>query len=147
MYSHKTFMATPATIERQWFVIDATDKVLGRIATEAARMLRGKHKPTFTTNMDTGDNIIIVNAEKIKLTGNKLNDKMYTTFSGFIGGLKQISYGNLLATKPEKALETAIKGMLPHNRLGRQMYTKLHVYAGPEHPHQAQKPEVLEIKG
>jgi len=140
-------MATPATIERKWFVIDATDKVLGRIATEAALRLRGKHKPTFTTNMDTGDNIIIVNAEKIKLTGNKLNDKMYTTFSGFIGGLKQISYGNLLATKPEKALETAIKGMLPHNRLGRQMYTKLHVYAGPDHPHQAQKPEVLEIKG
>lgn len=143
---HTTFMAKPLEIERKWYVIDAEDKVLGRVASIAASMLRGKHKPIFTPHVDTGDHIIIINADKIKLTGNKLEDKMYTTHSGYPGGLKQMPYGKLLATFPERAMEIAIKGMLPHNKLGSQMYTKLNVYKGSEHPHQAQKPELLEIK-
>lgn len=143
----QTFMAKPAEIERKWYIIDATDKVLGRVASEAASILRGKHKPIYTPHVDTGDHIIIINAEKVKLTGRKLEQKMYTTHSGFPGGIKQMSYGRLLASKPERALEAAIRGMLPHNSLGKQMFTKLRVYKGTEHPHQAQKPEVLEIKG
>jgi len=140
-------MAKPAEIERKWYIIDAKDLVLGRVASVAASMLRGKHKPIYTPHVDTGDHIIIINAEKIRLTGKKLEQKMYRTHSRFPGGLKEMKYATLLATKPERALEVAIKGMLPHNSLGRQMFTKLKVYKGAEHPHQAQQPEVLEIKG
>ena len=141
----KTFTATPATIKREWFVVDATDKTLGRLATELAHRLRGKHKPTFTPNMDTGDHMIVVNAEKIKVTGKKLDDKMYYRHTGYIGNLKSINLGKLLETHPERAIEKAVKGMLPRNPLGRATYRKLHVYAGPEHPHTAQQPTQLEL--
>lgn len=141
----KTFTATPQTIERDWCLVDATDKTLGRLATEVASRLRGKHKPTYTPHMDTGDNIIIVNAEKIKVTGNKLADKFYYHHTGYIGNLKSISLGKQLQQHPERVLESAIKGMLPKNPLGRAMFKKLHVYAGPEHPHIAQQPQPLEI--
>jgi len=141
----KTFTATPATIKREWCVVDATDKTLGRLATELAHRLRGKHKPEFTPNMDTGDHMIVINAEKIKVTGNKLEDKMYHRFTGYIGNLKSINLGKLLDTHPERVLQKAVKGMLPRNPLGRAMYRKLHVYAGPEHPHQAQQPTQLEL--
>ena len=141
----KTFTATPATIKREWFVVDATDKTLGRLATELAHRLRGKHKPTFTPNMDTGDHMIVVNAEKIKVTGKKLDDKIYYRHTGYIGNLKSINLGKLLDTHPERAIEKAVKGMLPRNPLGRATYRKLHVYAGPEHPHEAQQPTQLEL--
>jgi len=141
----KTFTATPATIKREWFVVDATDKTLGRLATELAHRLRGKHKPTFTPNMDTGDHMIVVNAEKIKVTGKKLEDKIYYRHTGYIGNLKSINLGKLLETHPERAIEKAVKGMLPRNPLGRATYRKLHVYAGPEHPHTAQQPTQLEL--
>ncbi len=141
----KTFTATPATIKREWCVVDATDKTLGRLATELAHRLRGKHKPEFTPNMDTGDHMVVVNAEKIKVTGNKLEDKMYYRHTGYIGNLKSISLGKLLDTHPERVLQNAVKGMLPKNPLGRAMYRKLHVYAGPEHPHEAQQPTQLEL--
>ena len=141
----KTFTATPATIKREWCVVDATDKTLGRLATELAHRLRGKHKPEFTPNMDTGDHMIVINAEKIKVTGNKLDDKMYHRFTGYIGNLKSINLGKLLDTHPERVIQKAVKGMLPRNPLGRAMYRKLHVYAGPEHPHQAQQPTQLEL--
>ena len=141
----KTFTATPATIKREWCVVDATDKTLGRLATELAHRLRGKHKPEFTPNMDTGDHMVVVNADKIKVTGNKLEDKMYHRYTGYIGNLKSINLGELLDTHPERALEYAVKGMLPKNPLGRAMYRKLHVYAGPDHPHEAQQPTQLEL--
>jgi large subunit ribosomal protein L13 len=141
----KTFTATPKTIERDWCLVDATNKTLGRLATEVASRLRGKHKPTYTPHMDTGDNIIIINAEKIKVTGNKLADKFYYHHTGYVGNLKSISLGKQLQQHPERVLETAIKGMLPKNPLGRAMFKKLHVYAGPEHPHTAQQPQPLEI--
>ena len=141
----KTFTATPATIKREWCVVDATDKTLGRLATELAHRLRGKHKPEFTPNMDTGDHMIVVNAEKIKVTGKKLDDKMYHRYTGYIGNLKSINLGKLMDTHPERAIEYAVKGMLPRNPLGRAMYRKLHVYAGPEHPHAAQQPTQLEL--
>ncbi len=141
----KTFTATPQTIERDWCLVDATDKNLGRLATEVASRLRGKHKPTYTPHMDTGDNIVIVNAEKIKVTGNKLADKYYHHHTGYVGNLKSISLGKQLQQHPERVLETAIKGMLPKNPLGRVMFKKLHVYAGPEHPHAAQQPQPLDI--
>jgi large subunit ribosomal protein L13 len=141
----KTFTATPATIKREWCVVDATDKTLGRLATELAHRLRGKHKPEFTPNMDTGDHMVVVNAEKIKVTGKKLDDKMYYRYTGYIGNLKSINLGELLDTHPERALQYAVKGMLPKNPLGRAMYRKLHVYAGPEHPHEAQQPTQLEL--
>ena len=141
----KTFTATPATIKREWCVVDATDKPLGRLATELAHRLRGKHKPEFTPNMDTGDHMVVVNADKIKVTGNKLDDKMYHRYTGYIGNLKSINLGKLLDTHPERALEYAVKGMLPKNPLGRAMYRKLHVYAGPDHPHEAQQPTQLEL--
>jgi len=141
----KTFTATPSTIKREWCVVDATDKTLGRLATELAHRLRGKHKPEFTPNMDTGDHMVVVNAEKIKVTGNKLEDKMYYRHTGYIGNLKSINLGKLLDTHPERAIENAVKGMLPKNPLGRAMYRKLHVYAGPEHPHEAQQPTQLEL--
>ena len=141
----KTFTATPSTIKREWCVVDATDKTLGRLATELAFRLRGKHKPTFTPNMDTGDHMVVINAEKIKVTGNKLEDKMYHRHTGYIGNLKSINLGKLLDQHPERVLQTAVKGMLPKNPLGRAMYRKLHVYAGPEHPHEAQQPTQLEL--
>jgi large subunit ribosomal protein L13 len=141
----KTFTATPATIKREWCVVDATDKTLGRLASELAHRLRGKHKPTFTPNMDTGDHMIVINADKIKVTGNKLEDKMYHRYTGYIGNLKSINLGKLLDTHPERAIQYAVKGMLPKNPLGRAMFRKLHVYAGPEHPHTAQQPTQLEL--
>ena len=141
----KTFTATPATIKREWCVVDATDKTLGRLATELAHRLRGKHKPEYTPNMDTGDHMVVINADKIKVTGNKLEDKMYHRYTGYIGNLKSINLGKLLDTHPERAIQYAVKGMLPRNPLGRAMYRKLHVYAGPEHPHQAQQPTQLEL--
>jgi len=141
----KTFTATPATIKREWCVVDATDKTLGRLATELAHRLRGKHKPEFTPNMDTGDHMVVINAEKIKVTGNKLEDKMYHRHTGYIGNLKSINLGKLMDTHPERAIQYAVKGMLPKNPLGRAMFRKLHVYAGPEHPHTAQQPTQLEL--
>jgi large subunit ribosomal protein L13 len=141
----KTFTATPSTIKREWCVVDATDKTLGRLATELAHRLRGKHKPEFTPNMDTGDHMVVINAEKIKVTGNKLEDKMYHRYTGYIGNMKSINLGKLLDTHPERVIQNAVKGMLPKNPLGRAMYRKLHVYAGPEHPHEAQQPTQLEL--
>lgn len=139
----KTFMASPATIDRKWYVVDATDKTLGRLASEVAKVLRGKNKPIFTPHMDTGDYVIIVNAEKIKVTGNKLDQKIYYHHSDYVGGLKETTLREKLVKKPEQVIELAVKGMLPKGPLGRQMFTKLHVYAGPEHEQAAQKPEVL----
>ena len=141
----KTFTATPSTIKREWCVVDATDKTLGRLATELAHRLRGKHKPEFTPNMDTGDHMVVVNAEKIKVTGKKLEDKIYYRYTGYIGNMKSINLGKLLDTHPERVLQTAVKGMLPKNPLGRAMFRKLHVYAGPDHPHEAQQPTQLEL--
>lgn len=141
----KTFSAKPQDIRRDWLLVDATDKTLGRLATEVAHRLRGKHKPTFTPHMDTGDHIVVVNAEKIRVTGNKLDAKMYHRFTGYIGNLKSISLRKTLDKHPERAIEHAVKGMLPKNPLGRAMYKKLHVYAGPEHPHAAQQPKPLEL--
>lgn len=138
----KTYVATPATIERKWLVVDASGKTLGRLATEVAKLLRGKHKPTYTPNVDTGDYVIVLNASEIKLTGNKLDQKMYRYHTGYAGGLKETTYRNLMSKNPEKAVELAVKGMLPKNTLGRQMFKKLKVYAGSEHEHVAQKPEV-----
>lgn len=143
----KTYMAKPLEIERKWYVIDASGQTLGRLASEVASILRGKHKPTYTPHVDTGDFVIVINADKIVLTGNKLDQKMYRRHSGYPGGLKEMTYRNLLNKRPEKAIEIAVKGMLPHNRLGRKMFTKLKVYRGSEHPHQAQKPEVRELRG
>ena len=137
-----TFMAKPAEIQRKWYVIDAEGKALGRVAAEAARVLRGKHLPTFTPHVDTGDHVIILNADKVILTGNKLDQKMYTRHSGYPGGLTQISYRKMMSKRPELIVEKAVKGMLPHTRLGEQQSKKLKVYAGGEHPHQAQMPEV-----
>ena len=137
----KTYVATPATVERKWLVIDASGKTLGRLATEVARLLRGKHKPTYTPFVDTGDYVIVINASEMVLTGNKLDKKMYRYHTGYAGGLKETTYRNLMAKNPEKALEVAVKGMLPKNSLGRQMFKKLKVYAGAEHDHAAQKPE------
>ena len=139
----KTFTASSAAIERKWYVVDATDMTLGRLASEVAKVLRGKHKPIFTPHLDTGDYVIVVNAEKIKVTGKKLDQKVYKHYSGYIGGLKETTLREKLNKKPEEVVELAVKGMLPKGPLGRQMYTKLHVYAGAEHPHAAQKPEVL----
>ncbi|MBR4494844.1 MAG: 50S ribosomal protein L13 [Saccharofermentans sp.] len=136
----KTFVATPSNIERQWLVIDASGKTLGRLATEVARLLRGKHKPTYTPFADTGDYVIVVNASKMVLTGKKLDQKLYRHHSGFPGGMTEIDYKTMMDKKPEKVLEIAVKGMLPKNSLGRQMFRKLHVYAGPEHEQAAQKP-------
>ncbi|HZK54749.1 MAG TPA: 50S ribosomal protein L13 [Desulfosporosinus sp.] len=141
-----TFFAKAQDQERKWFIIDAAGIPLGRIATEAARLLRGKHKVTFTPNVDTGDHVIIINAAKLVLTGNKLNDKMYRRHSGYPGGLKEVPYKKLMQTMPERAMEHAVKGMLPHNKLGAQMYTKLKVYKGETHPHQAQQAEIWTIQ-
>ena len=139
----KTFMASPATIDRKWYVVDATDMTLGRLASEVAKVLRGKNKPIFTPHMDCGDNVIVINAEKIKVTGKKLDQKIYYHHSDYVGGMKETTLKEKLAKKPEQVIELAVKGMLPKGPLGRQMYKKLHVYAGAEHAHAAQKPEVL----
>lgn len=135
-----TYMAKPEEIRRRWFVIDASGKSLGRLASLAAAILRGKHDPRFTPHVDTGDHVIIVNADKVVLTGQKLDQKMWVRHSGYPGGLKMVPYRKLLAERPERAVELAVRGMLPHNRLGRRMIKKLKVYRGPSHPHQAQKP-------
>lgn len=140
-----TFMAKPGQVQRKWYVLDAAGKTLGSIATEAATLLRGKHKPTYTPHVDTGDFVIVINAEKVELTGKKLQQKEFITHSGYPGGLKRTAYGIMLQKKPERVMEKAIKGMLPKNKLGDQMYRKLKVYRGPEHPHQAQQPEVWTI--
>ena len=138
-----SFMANPAKVERKWYVVDATGYTLGRLASEVAKVLRGKNKPIFTLHIDTGDYVIIVNAEKIKVTGKKLDQKIYYHHSDYVGGMKETTLREMLAKKPEKVVELAVKGMLPKGPLGREMFTKLHVYAGAEHPHTAQKPEVL----
>ena len=138
-----TFMASPSTIERKWYVVDATGYTLGRLAANVAAELRGKNKPTFTPSLDTGDYVIIVNADKVKVTGKKLDQKIYFNHSDYVGGMKETTLRELMAKKPERAVELAVKGMLPKGPLGRTMYTKLHVYAGPEHDHAAQKPETL----
>ena len=139
----KTFMASPATIDRKWYVVDAEGMTLGRLASEVAKVLRGKNKPIFTPHIDTGDYVIVVNAEKIKVTGKKLEQKIYYNHSDYVGGMKETTLKEMMAKKPEKVIELAVKGMLPKGPLGREMYTKLFVYAGPEHKHAAQKPEVL----
>lgn len=142
-----TYMAKPNEVERNWFVIDAEGKTLGRLASEAASLIRGKHKPQFTPHVDTGDFVVIINAEKIFLTGKKLQNKMYYRHSMYQGGLKITSAQDMIKNKPEQVLEQAIHGMLPKNRLGDKMKLKLKVYAGPEHPHQAQNPQVYELRG
>ena len=139
----KTFMASPATIDRKWYVVDATDMTLVRLSSEVAKVLRGKNKPIFTPHIDCGDNVIVINAEKIKVTGKKMDQKVYYHHSDYVGGLKEATLREKLEKKPEQVIELAVKGMLPKGPLGRQMFTKLHVYAGPEHKHEAQKPEVL----
>ena len=142
----KTFSAKPEDVRRDWYVVDATGKTLGRLSTEIARRLRGKHKPEYTPHVDTGDYIVVVNAAKVRVTGNKLKDKMYHRYTGYIGNLKSMPLEKLLAQSPERAIEYAVKGMLPRNPLGRKMLSKLRVFAGPEHSHQAQQPQPLEIK-
>ena len=139
----KSFMASPATIERKWYVVDATGYTLGRLASEVAKVLRGKNQPIYTPHMDCGDYVSVVNAEKIKVTGKKLDQKIYYNHSDYVGGMKETTLKEMMAKKPEKVVELAVKGMLPKGPLGREMYTKLFVYAGPEHKHAAQKPEVL----
>ncbi len=140
-----TVSAKAAEVRRNWYLVDATDKTLGRLASEIARRLRGKHKPEFTPHVDTGDYIVVVNAQKIRVTGNKLRDKMYYHHTGYIGNLKSINLEKLLAKAPEWVIQTAVKGMLPRNPLGRAMIKKLRVFAGPEHSHQAQQPQPLDI--
>ena len=139
----KTFMASPATIDRKWYVVDAEGKTLGRLASEVAKVLRGKNKAIFTPHIDTGDYVIVINAEKIAVTGKKLDQKIYYHHSDYVGSMKETTLKEKLAKKPEEVIELAVKGMLPKGPLGRQMYKKLFVYAGPEHKHAAQKPEVL----
>jgi len=141
----KTYSAKAESVERDWFLIDADGKTLGRLATEIARRLRGKHKAVYTPHVDTGDYIVVINAEKVKVTGNKAKDKMYYNHSGYMGGLKQINFEDLIQKAPERVIETAVKGILPKNPLGRAMFRKLKVYAGKEHKHTAQQPQVLEI--
>ena len=142
----KSFVAKPLEIERKWFVVDAAGIPLGRLASQIAALLRGKHKPIFTPHVDCGDFVIVINSEKILLTGNKLDQKIYRHHSQFPGGMKETPYRKMIATKPEKVIELAVKGMLPKNSLGRTMFKKLNVYAGTEHEHQAQKPETYELK-
>ncbi|NLH96112.1 MAG: 50S ribosomal protein L13 [Clostridiaceae bacterium] len=141
----KTYMAKAEEVKRKWYVVDAAGKPLGRLASVVASILRGKHKPIYTPHVDTGDHVIVINAEKVVLTGKKLDQKVYRRHSGWPGGLKETKYKHLMEKSPEKAVELAVKRMLPHNSLGRAMFRKLKVYRGPEHQHQAQKPEVLEI--
>ena len=142
----KSFMASPATIERKWYVVDANGHTLGRLSSEIAKILRGKNKPTYTPHIDTGDYVIVVNADKIKVTGKKMEQKIYYNHSDYVGGMKETTLKEMMAKKPEEVITLAVKGMLPKGPLGRSMINKLHVYAGPEHDNAAQKPEVLEIK-
>lgn len=141
----KTFSAKAAEVKHDWFVIDAAGKTLGRMATEIARRLRGKHKPEYTPHVDTGDYIVVINAEKVTVTGNKANAKLYHHYTGYVGGLKTTNFEKLVAEDPERIIRTAVKGMLPKNPLGRAMFRKLKVYAGPEHQHAAQQPKLLEV--
>jgi large subunit ribosomal protein L13 len=143
----KTYSAKPESVQREWFIVDAAEQTLGRLATEIALRLKGKHKPEYTPHVDTGDYIVVINADKIRVTGNKTTDKMYYRHTGYPGGLRSISFDKLLDHKPEMIIEQAVKGMLPKNPLGRDMYRKLKVYAGSEHPHAAQQPQTLEING
>jgi large subunit ribosomal protein L13 len=143
--SYKTESSKPATIKKEWLVIDATDKILGRLSTEVAKLLRGKHKPNYTPHMDCGDNIIIINAEKVKLTGKKWNDRIFFYYSGYPGGQKEINPATLFAKSPQRLVEKTIKGMLPKTKLGRQLFRNLHVYTGSEHKHEAQKPKLLDL--
>ena len=142
----KTFVASAAAVERKWYVVDADGMTLGRMASEVAKVLRGKNKPIFTPHMDCGDYVIVVNADKIKVTGKKLDQKIYYNHSAYVGGMRETTLKEMMAKKPEKVVELAVKGMLPKGPLGRSMITKLHVYAGPDHEQAAQKPEALEIK-
>ena len=142
----KSFVASPATIERKWYVVDAADQTLGRLTSQVAAILRGKNKPTFTPNVDTGDYVIVINADKIKVTGKKMDQKIYYSHSDYVGGMKEATLREKMAKKPEDVITLSVKGMLPKGPLGRAMIKKLHVYAGPEHNHAAQKPEVLELK-
>ena len=144
--NNTTYTAKSNEIERKWYILDASGKPLGRVAAEAAKLLRGKHKPTFTPNVDTGDHVIILNCKDVILTGKKLDQKIYRQHTGYIGNMKETTARNMLANKPERAMMLAIKGMLPKNRLGRQMITKVRIYSGSEHENQAQKPEVWEVK-
>ena len=139
----KTYMPSAKDVDRKWYVVDAADQTLGRLASEVAKVLRGKNKPTYTPHMDMGDNVIVINADKIKVTGKKLDQKVYYHHSDYVGGMKEATLREKLDKKPEQVIELAVKGMLPKGPLGRQMFTKLHVYAGPDHKHEAQKPEVL----
>lgn len=141
----KTYSAKPETVERDWYIVDAENKTLGRLSTEIARRLRGKHKPEYTPHVDTGDYIVVINAEKVYVSGNKRTDKMYHHHTGYIGNLKSISFDKLIEKAPERVIESAVKGMLPKNPLGRAMFKKMKVYAGSEHPHTAQQPKTLEI--
>lgn len=141
----KTYTAKKETVERQWVIVDAQDQVLGRLASKVAHVLRGKNKPIFTNHVDTGDFVVVVNAEKIRLTGNKLDDKTYYSHSGYPGGIKGMTAREMLEKKPEQVIKTAVKGMLPKNRLGSKLISKLKVYSGPDHPHEAQLPEKLEL--
>jgi len=141
----KTYSAKPSEVERKWYVVDATGKTLGRLSVQIANILRGKHRPTFTPHVDTGDFVVVVNAEKIRVTGKKADQMVYQRYSGYPGGLKEIPYRQMLERHPERILEHAVKGMIPHNRLGRSVYGKLKVYAGPDHPHAAQQPEPLDV--
>ena len=143
----KTFYAKPNEVEREWLLVDATDMVLGRLASQVAQILKGKNKPTYTPHVDTGDFVIIINADKVRLTGNKANTKNYYSHSGFPGGLKEVSFARMMEKHPERVVEKAVKGMLPKNTLGRAMNRKLKVYAGPEHPHEAQKPRQITLEG
>lgn len=143
----KSYVAKPLELERKWYVVDAEGKTLGRLAAEIAKILRGKHKPIYTPHVDCGDFVIVVNAEKVRVTGKKMDAKMYRWHTGYVGNLKERTYREMNQRNPERIIELAVKGMLPHNSLGSQMYGKLKVYAGPEHKHAAQKPEVLEIQG
>lgn len=143
----KTFSAKSSEVQREWLIFDATDIPLGRLATEVATRLRGKHKPEYTLNVDTGDYIVVINADKVKVTGRKFTDKIYHHYTGYPGGLKSISFDKLLNKHPGRVIEKAVKGMLPKNPLGRAMYSKLKVYAGSEHPHDAQQPKAIEVKG
>ena len=141
----KTFTAKPETVKRDWYVVDAAGQTLGRLATEIASRLRGKHKPEYTPHVDTGDYLVVINAEKLRVTGNKMQDKKYHRFTGYVGNLKTQSLGQVLGAHPERVIEIGVKGMLPKNPLGRAMYRKLKVYKGSEHPHAAQQPQVLDI--
>ncbi len=141
----KTFSAKTAEVERKWYVIDAADQILGKVAVEAARLLRGKHKPIYTPHIDTGDHVVIINAQKVRLTGNKEAQKIYTSFSGYVGGQKVETPRKVRARRPELLVERAVRGMIPHNRLGRAQFRKLHVYAGPEHQQEAQQPEPYQV--